>query len=330
MKKIFLLLTFSLFLTSCFSSTNKEDIENAKHDLLSWTSQIESSTNSWLISDDNFENNSSDKISINYLTQEKFLEIDNFSISDFEDLEQEITWKTLENVDKIIVSFSNSSSKFKDSSFELKKFKSGDEKFLYRAFKKYESLDYWENIYTFEAHSWGKISKLEYKVILDKVDDKEEKEIKEPISLDKLPSSSVFWNPVSIWNWKVTYSDIKWLEIEQIWEVDLVNSESSVTEFLKNKLKNLFYWNTKRNISWDKWLSFFVVRIEKDKYFYEKHYYTWNFYWILSLETWDFTAEWTIEEKAKSLSELSISLKEKNSSFPTEKIANLLFQDILK
>lgn len=337
MKKKLLLLSF-LFLASCFSWVSEKNLDDAKKDLLennSWNLEknIENFS-SWNL--ENLENISEnplnkniENISSKYLTEEKFIEIDDFSISDFSDLEQEVTWKTLVEVDKIKVSFSNSSSSFKDDSFELKKFKAWDKNFMFRAFKKYENLDFGENIFIIEATSWEKISKLEYRVKIEKTEENEEK-ISELISIWDLPSSATFWNPIDLWNWKITYSDVKWLEIEQIWENILENSDSSVTDFLKNKLKNLFYWNTKRVISWEKWLSFFVVRIEKEKYFYEKHYYTWKLYWILSLEEWEFKAEWTIEEKANILKELNISLKEKNQNFPMEKIANILFQNLTR
>lgn len=332
MKKI-LLVTFLLFsLSSCFNTTSKEDLNKTKDNLLNWNSTwiLESKT-SWtwdLDSSDKGENKdiSRQDIFVNYLTDEKFIEIDNFSISDFSDLEQEITWKTLTNVDKIIVSFTNPNSKFPKDTFELKKFKSWDKTFLYRAFKKYETLDYGENIYVFEAHSWDKISKLEYRV---NIKNQIETPL-EPISVWELPTSSSFWNPVELWDWKITYSDIKWLELEKLWETNLINDSDSVTNFLKSKYKNIFYWNTKRPISWEDGLSFFVVRVESDKYFYEKHYYFAWYYWILSLEEWDFTAEWTFEEKAKILSELNLSLKEKNDSYPMIKMANLLFQSLKK
>lgn len=328
MKKIFLLIFVSIFLTSCFWDASKQDLEKAKQDLLStdFENIFENDKNIFEKSTKTEENifkieENWNFIEKRYLTENKFLEIDNFSISDFSDLEQEITWKTLVNVEKIIVKFSNSNSSFPDDSFELKKFKSWDEKFLYRAFKKYETFDYWKNIYVFEAYSGGEVSRLEYVVNLEKPEEKQ-------VEIWELPTSSTFWHPVELWNWKVTYSDVKWLEIENVWEINLENSESSITEFIKSKYKNIFYWNTKRNISGEKWLSFFVVRVENNRYFYEKHYYISGLYWVLSLEEWEFNAEWTIEEKAKILSELNLTLREKNSSFEMEKIANLLFQSL--
>ena len=209
---------------------------------------------------------------------------------------------------------------------------------MYRAFKKYETLDYWENIYVIEAYSGDKVSKLQLKVNLpteeqinkEAKDLDKEKQASEPISTKDLPTSSIFWTPKELWNWKITYSDVKWLEVEKIWSADLTNDTDSVTKFLNSRLKSLFYWNSKRPISGEDWISFFVVRIEGDKYFYEKHYYIWWYYWVLSLLQWDFKNEWTMEEKTKTLSELNTSLREKNSSFPMVKIADTLFQSFKK
>lgn len=330
MKKIFLVIFLTVFLSSCFSSKTEEDLTKVKEELLS-TWKIDSN----ILNEINLENKDSsaeekfeekNSISIKYLTDEKFLEIDDFSINDFKDLEQEITWKTLTKVDKIKVYFSNPTSSFPNDIFELKKFKAWDKTFLYRAFKKYETLDYGENIFIFEAYSWEKISKLEYIVTIEK----ENFEIaKNPILIQDLPVSSVYGNPVELWNWKITYSDIKWLEIENLW-ITLNNSEDSVTNFLKEKYKNIFYWNTKRTILGESGVSFFVVRVVWNKYFYEKHYSIEGFYWILSLEQWDFIGNWTLDEKLKTLWELNLSLREKNKSFSTVKIADLLFQSLKK
>lgn len=358
MKKIFIITTLIFALTSCLNSTNTQDLDKAKSDLLHWTSSTNTGTtaSTWSTTDSSSTGTTStwtsstgtlsetDKkeetknpIETKYLTDEKFIELDSLNISDFASMEKEITWKTTENVDKIIVSFSNPTSKFPSDTFQLKKFKAWDKTFLYRAFQKYETLDYGENTYTFEAYSWTKVSKLELKVNIEKKDEKkdwdkkeDDKKTTEPIQTWKLPTSSVFWNPVEIGNGKVTYSDIKWLEIENIWEKWPTNSSDSVTEFMNSKYKSIFYWNTKRPVVWDKWVSYFVVRVEWNKYLYEKHYYVWEYYWVLSLEQGDFNATWTVEEKAKALSELNTTLREKNATFSKVKIANILFESLWK
>lgn len=347
MKKIFIL--FAIFLSSC-SSAKDSDIEKAKNDALNWVvdSTIETwmNSNSWILQEEIVE--SWDKnISYKYLTEEKFIRVDKLDLEDFSSMKKEITWITLEKVDKIDISYENIAS-WKKSKFTLSKFKSWDETFMFRAFKEYNTLDFWENIYVISAYSWEKISKLELKIFLEKILEEENNEektetsswntekiekveiIKEPIKSSELPVWAVFWNPVEIWNWKVTYSDIKWLELEKISTDSLKNDESAVTNFLSSKYRNIFYWNTKRPISWENWVSYFVVRVEGNNYFYEKHYYNWEYYGVVSLEKWDFDSSLPLEEKTKVLSELNSSLREKNNSFPMVKISDSLFTSFKK
>ncbi|MBB1564699.1 hypothetical protein HG430_001500 [Candidatus Gracilibacteria bacterium] len=358
MKKIFIITTLIFALTSCLNSTNTQDLDKAKSDLLHGTSSTNTGTtastgsttdssstgttstgtsSTGTLSETDKKEETKNPIETKYLTDEKFIELDSLNISDFASMEKEITGKTTENVDKIIVSFSNPTSKFPSDTFQLKKFKAGDKTFLYRAFQKYETLDYGENTYTFEAYSGTKVSKLELKVNIEKKDEKkdgdkkeDDKKTTEPIQTGKLPTSSVFGNPVEIGNGKVTYSDIKGLEIENIGEKGPTNSSDSVTEFMNSKYKSIFYWNTKRPVVGDKGVSYFVVRVEGNKYLYEKHYYVGGYYGVLSLEQGDFNATGTVEEKAKALSELNTTLREKNATFSKVKIANILFESLGK
>lgn len=333
MKKIILLSVFIFALTSCFWWGNKNNLNDAKNDLLSWSStnstnvekNVDSSVSeTWATNE--VKSDSSVKISSKYLTVEKFLEIDDFSAEEFSDLKQEITWKVLENVDKIDISYSNIDSG-KHEDFSLKKFKSGDKTFMFRAFKEYNTLDYGKNVYQIKASSGDRFSILQYTIVLDNPETSAKATKNEILDISALPTSSVFWNPNELWNGKVTYSDIKGLELEKVGKIDLKNDETSVTDFLKTKYKNIFYWNTKRILAnHEDALSFFVVRVEWKKYFYEKHYYTWKYYATLSLEEGDFTAEWNISEKAEALSELNKTLREKNNTYTMIKIADILFQ----
>lgn len=337
MKKILILFVLIFSLSSCFWSTSNQDIEKAKNDALNWIVD-NNLKETWKIENDDLKENDNkleeDKktnyIEIKNIGSEKFIEIDNFDVSNISNLEKEVTWKTLVHVDKIQVSYTNLTTWAKDD-FELKKFKSWDKEFLFRAFKKYDTLDYWENIFIVSAYSWESVSKTELKIFLqnNNSEDISKIENKEIVVWD-LPVSAIYWNPVEIWNGKYTYSDVKWLEFENIWDVSLSNDTDSITNFLSSKYKNIFYWNTKRPISGDKWLSFFVVRVSWDKYFYEKHYYVSPYYWVLSLEEWDFTSEWDILEKTKKLSELNLTLKEKNNSYQMVKISDILFQSFKK
>ncbi len=329
MKKYIILFVLIFLLSSCFwKDTTNEDMQDLKKEILNWKEDLKTDDKpnlDWQNSFSGWEEERQEKnnLSKNYLTEEKFIEFDDLQISNFEDLEEEITWKTLWKVDKIIVKFSNSSSSFPDDSFQLKKFKGGDEKFLYRAFKKYETIDYGENTYVFEAYSWEKVSKLELKVNIFK-------EKKEPVSMENLPESSNFWSPREIWNWKVTYTDIKWLEIENVWNIDLKLDSDSITNYLEEKLDSWFFWNTSRYIFDKNWVSFYVVskNKEEDSYTYSKHYYNWDsLYGILELEKWELKIEeW--KDIWEVLKEKNLELKEKNDDFSITKISDNLFKKI--
>lgn len=325
---ILLLLIFSL--SSCFKS-NEEDISKVKQELLnnekSLEEQFEENIAKYEEIEQELEEQKEEKFIINYLWENKFIEIDDLTNKDLSKLELEITWKTLVNVDKIVVNFSNSWSTFPVDEYTLKTFKAWDKTFLYRAFKKYETLDYWKNTYMIEAYSWNEVSKIEIIVnIIDETkkttdisNDKEDK----ILDISLLPTGDYYWNPVSLWNWKVTYSDIKWLSIEQISWTGITLDSDSINSFLASKYKSWFFWNTLRPISWQDWVSFYVVRLDGEKYYYEKHYYTpsW-FYWVLELESWTWVDVSTISDK-------NTELKDKNETFVIITIADMLFKKIL-
>ncbi len=332
----YIVLFFMLIsLSSCFwNKPDEKTLSDLKGELLAWEQEndkdnsSDSQTSSWWeVGEgelwDNEENEEKNTLEKKYLTEEKFIEFDDLEISDFEDLEEEITWKTIWKVDKIIVKFSNPSSNFPDDSFELKKFKSGDEKFLYRAFKKYETIDFWENTYVFEAYSGDEVSKLELKVSVF-----EEK--KEPVSMENLPEDSIFWSPREIWDGKITYTDIKWLEIENVWNIDLKLDSDSITKYLQEKLDSWFYWNTSRYIKNESWVSFYVIAKDKweNSYTYSKHYYNWDsLYGVLELEKWELDLEewgdiWEV------LKQKNLELKAKNDDFTITAISDTLFKKL--
>lgn len=321
---IFILFFLSLSLTSCFWWN--DDVTKAKQELLNQDNSIEETFEENIAKYEEAEKDQKEKIVINYLTESKFIELDSIDENDLTSLELEITWKTLVNVDKINVTFSNNTSKFPVDNYALKTFKSWDENFLYRAFKKYETLDYGENKYIIEAYSWAEISKIELIINVEK--DKESSEnideeiVTEQVSLNTLPVGWDFWNPVDIWLGKFTYSDIKWLQVEKLINADLSLDSDSVNEFLADRIDWWFFWNSLRPVSWEEWVSFYLIRLEWDKYFYEKHYYTTSwFYWVLVLETWSWIdLNW--------LSEKNTQLKEKNADFTITTISDKLFKKL--
>lgn len=346
---IILLLLLTFVLSSCF--TSQDDVNKAKQNLwiIDWTvndswNNLEDEINkakeklSEVIEhtvDDVKEeivnqierSEEVQKIEIRSISAGQFLELDDLSSKDLLSWEVEITWKTLNNVDKIVVTFKNETSDFPDDEFELKKFSSWDETFLYRAFSRYETLDYGKNIYVFKAFAWDIVTELELTINVTKEEEKEISEktekIYEDIIMWELPSNEKFGTPTELWNGKISYSDLNWLEIKR--DVRPKLSCETVTSTLADSISGYFYWNTCRPVLNDEWISFFVVRLDWDNYIYEKHYYlsyTW-LYWIQELETWTWVTKVNIWEK-------NTELKKINDNFGILEITDELFKEILK
>jgi len=338
-------------LSSCFQ--NNEAVNNAKKDL-------------WIINDSNQEKNiiekkeannitinkqtdtplvkeekiikKQEKFIIKSLTMNNFIELDDLKTKTFPDWEIEITWKTLLNVDKIVVSFINKTSSFPIDNYTLKQFKSGDKTFTYRAFSRYQTLDYGENEYIFTAYSWKDISKLSLIINIDKqwkdTKIKENNVNNDKISYEKkkiwgdnnfkylnFPKSNSFWEMISTWNNSFTYSKIDNLSVEKKY-VSNINCQN-ITESLKNTINSWFYWNTCRNIIKDKWIKFNIIRLQWDKYFYERHYIDYNnsLYGIFLIETWTGVTSDSIKVKNDEL---------KAKDFTSIKLVDNLFYEIVR
>ncbi|MDD3145539.1 MAG: hypothetical protein PHV23_05520 [Candidatus Gracilibacteria bacterium] len=330
---VFLLISMMFFLSSCFSST--ENIDKAKQDLLNGSGVVEEDyTSEEITKYDELEKdqkeNIEEKIVINTLTTDQFIELDSLENKDLLSLEVEITGKTTTNVDKIIVNFSNTGSSFKEDNYTLKTFKPGDKTFLYRAFLKYETLDYGRNVYLIEAFSGEKVSKTELIINVNKeVVNSDKSSEKEPVASEKvdtssLPTSQYFGNPVELGDSKITYSDIKGLQIEKLSGTGVTLDSDSVNNFLSDRIDGWFFWNSLRPIKDNEGVSFFVVRLDGDNYIYEKHYFSPSgYYGVLQLEK-------GVGADISNLSEKNTELKLKNDTYQTVTIADMLFKELLK
>ena len=328
MKKLIILI-LSLFLISCFWSPKEEDIESAKKDLLWDSYQKQEDTikddvdaSSWSQDDssnDELKNTKNDDdlskdsyYDIEYLTDNKFIDLYDLSWKDLDSFEVEINWETLTNVDKIEVSFSNEASDYPDDLwYELKTFKSWDKTFKYRASSNFRVYDFWKNEYIFKAYFWNEVSELKLTIFrkydLDEnlwLDISYEKKLfwKQD---DKLylsfPKGSNFWDPVFISETELTYSGINDLKIVK--ENNSMLKCEQLTDFLLERY-SWYYWNTCRDIIKDNWISFYVLSLVGDTYVYEKHYVdlVHELYWKVVLEKWDFIVE-DDENKSKILEE---------------------------
>ncbi len=333
-----------LLLSSCFGWNNQDEVEKAKQEM--WITEqtgsmdedtggnIDEETASGsdyeLYNSTNNEELAKNKVEINTVTEDQFIELDDLSDEDFSDWEFELKWTTTEKVDKIIIKYENADSEYPKDVFTLKQFKAGDKTFVYRAFSRYQTFDYGKNVYTIEAYSWDKLSKTELvinynkdKSDKEKTEDSEKKEVVQDLSVDTLPKNTKYGNPTKLWSGKIWYSDIKWLEIKKTSITDLTCA--NLTDVYTSEVGGYFFWNTCRPLWTDNWISFFIIRLEWDKYYYEKHYYladTWT-YWVQELESWEWVSRDTLEAK-------NTELKVKNAEYQIIKITDGLFNDLMK
>lgn len=329
MKKIIYLISFSFLLTSCFWWPDQSKIEEAKNQLLD-TGSITNNVSTWsefltwTIWEDVKNTEEFKNYSIQYTTGDKFIELDSLEWNDFDLSPIEITWKTLDKVDKIVVNFSNKDSTFPTDSYNLKQFKSWSETFKYNASPKNKVLDYGENVYEFEAYSQNKVSKL--KLIINIKKDSEFQTSTWTISeinISDLPTWPDFWNPISIWTDKFWYSDLKWLELSKSTISNL--SCDTLNDYLLQNIDTYYYWNTCRDIVKWKWITFYITKLNWKNYIYQKYYVTNNWLvWVYDLERWewnDFTKD-LIKDK-------NDELKLKNADFEVTKIIDSLFVKIV-
>ncbi len=347
MRKIIISIFLLLALTSCLGDSR--EVIDAKKDL--WI--IEKTNED--IQNDRVNNDLSEdpRISIVHIYGERLLELDNLKYTDFKDGHAKISGKTLWFVEEIQVDFSNETSEYPNDSFVLKKFKSWDDTFTYNANSKFKVLDFGLNKYTFTATANWKKSILELQVLVSANDDEflkwktkqennnfeREEETKtteliwteDDLVFAELPEWWEFGSVVKLWEKSFTYSDIKWLEIKKeifrniSCDINEDTGKYFVTEFLGERLNSFYYWNTCRDLIKDKGVSFYVLRLDWDKYFYEKYYIdlvNW-FIWTYELETWTWITRENISEKNKEL-------REKNREFETTEIVDNLFKKIIK
>lgn len=343
---------------------NKGKIEKAKKDM--WAIE-----QSWEINKDKIEEKTEEKspketivenqkevsnYSVKELDNKKFIELDDLT-KKVEESKWKITisWKVLnDQVDKIIISFKNSSSDFPNDKYELQNFKKWNPTFEYNADAKlFRNLDYWLNIYTIESYVWTEVSKidLEINIVDNSWNDTEYKNdvLSDKITYDKkligswdnsiyigLPESDLFWKPLSIDWWKITYSNIEWLEINkddfdktELTSDNIWNSEK--TWYLNKNVDSYVYWNTFREIDYsnkDSWVSFYVLRKDWDKYIYEKYYFDFNhsLKWVLKIKEFDKKTDDIFNEMSK----LNNELKTKNEDFEVVKTTDKLFKEIVR
>ncbi len=384
MKKIILSFLFIFLVSSCSIWTNN-DISIAKKELI-WKQKI--SLNTWNLSenknilkkDDNIPKLSKNDIltwtevknsnviskskisniasyKIEKLTGDQFIKLDNLD-SKMKNIISwiEITWKTLWNVDKIVVTFENKTSGYPIDVYTLWQFKPWSKTFIYRAKPEFKVLDYGENDYTFEAYMWDKISKLKLIINIPEKIDSSKKDIKEAdnnldegISYEKkiiwnwswsvylsFPKSPIFWDPLNVWTDMITYSNIDNLNIKRVNISSWIVNCNNMTDYLKENIWWWFYWNKCRDIIKWKWISVYVLLLKWDKYVYKKIYFDYN-HWLVG----DYIVKKDIkadkENISSDISKINSQLKLTNKdstityqNYPELKVVDKLFYEIVR
>lgn len=333
MKKLTLLIIL-LSLTSCFWPSN-EEIQKAKNDIFN---------NSWSTTSNSGWENTLNKIKqnkifeksyfkINHLTWDNFIDIKKIDLEKIKD-KFDLKWVVNNpDIEKIKVYFKNENSKFPTDEYILKTYKKWNKDFLYRAYKTYNVLDYWLNIYTIEWYVWDNlVSKVELEVYLE--DKSKIIELKnENFTSSWLTSISFTWDIFEklpkddniYWELKIndnnfTYSNLKniiWFKNNEIYGVNCEN----FAEYLKQNY-TWYYWNTCRPIK--NWLNFTVnvLTLIWDQYKYEKHYISPNnwLYIKVLLDSWSDITQNDLQKKNDEL---------KQKIFDDLKITDKLFDDLI-
>ena len=340
------ILTFSiiLLLSSCFSSNN-ENVDNAKKEF--WIIKEDVKQEDELDINPPFEEDQQEEdqqeedqqsydlptFEVIYDTSNRFIEIDDIFDSEIKLPKIEISWEVLAYVDKIEVSFSNEDSSYPKDNYTLTKFKPWDKTFVYYASSDFEVLDYGRNLYTISAYSWDEVSKVDLIINIPKIlTPPENKEITYEKKLiwdgnDTLymsfPESESFWKVIFTWTDTFTYSNIDNLEVKKVISEKVLCDW--ITEYLTEKLDSSFYWNTCGDIIKDKWISFYVVRLVGDNYFYEKYYIDNDnsLVGVYLIETWT----WVTSENIKEKNDL---LKQVNQDFKAVELVDDLFREIVR
>lgn len=322
MKKIITLIVVAFLITSCGES---KELTDAKDDLLDRAPIVEEDTTNTDTQRQEQTLIEQKNMRIKSLTDTQYLDFDSISDSDMQSGEIVLSWTADREVEKIEVLFSNSDSDFPDDEYTLQTYKKGSTSFKYVASSKNKVLDYWENVYIFRAYVWKEFSETELTIAF-------QEEVLETWTETKLiwdenntllidlPTSSKYGEPMQLGQESFTYTDIKGLEI--IKEILPEVTCETLTDFLGERMNVWYYWNTCRDIVKEKWIKFNVIRLDGEKYIYERHYIDFvnGLYGTYELETGEGVDSDTIADKNTEL---------KDAEFETIDLVDGLIKDIL-
>jgi len=242
---IIFILPFLLF--SCFWES--EEVKKAKEEIFNNSTNKETATTNNINS--TMDPNKS-YFELYYETFDKFIDLE--LIKNVENITDtlDINWiVTNQNIDKITVSFSNQTSSFpEDKDYKLTTFKKWNKSFLYRAYTKYQVLDYWLNQYIINAYIWDKIvSTLKLNLYIAK---------KEILNNINQTQNIIYTGSVD---------DFNIINDESVLNINCEN----IDDFLSSKY-TWYYWNTCRPLKVDESIYVNVLSLHWDNYKYERLY----------------------------------------------------------
>jgi hypothetical protein len=231
-------------------------------------------------------------VSIEYLDEKTYIILDSLSEKSINTEEVSVTGKTQSwGIDSIDVQYNWGIIQ------KIKTYNPKESHFTYVASARQKSLDFWKNEYVFTAHLGKDTSQVKMVIMLPW-------ESKTMTFVSWLQDISASGSVTQTSTGKIEdpktvpasqiHSLIEWLTISAPILSSLDCSQTDkITEFLLDRY-TWAYWNTCRDTVKEKWISFYVLRLEGDSYMYEKHYYDFvvGRYWIFSLEH----GEWLTKE----------------------------------
>jgi hypothetical protein len=235
--------------------------------------------------------------------------------------------------------YSNNNSDYPDDDYTLKQFVSGSDKFLYRAYSRYQTFDYWTNDYEIILTSWKEESRIKFTIYYPNPEETSTNEsssewnnsITSKINSDDLPTWSDYGSPIKLGENKITYSDVKWFEAEKHSVLSVTCWSDFITKTLVQKTWSWSWWNTCRPSADESYVTYYALNMKDGEYTYAKHYFSKNYYAIMELQSW--IDEWwntieTVEEKNQWLKNNNNEFKILNDTFEITKITDTLFENI--
>lgn len=277
---------------------------------------------------------------IEILSGNDILTFDDFKESDIWEGWIDLTGKINAHVDSIRVLYTNPDSDYPDDDYLLLQFVAGSDKFLYRAYSQYKTFDFGKNIYTVIMTSGKEESQVQLTInypnpedVISQSTDNNKEVSSDKIDYDTLPTSGEYGSPIKTAENKITYSDLKWFELEKHSVLVADCTADLVTGTIAEKTSSWSWWNTCRPSEDKSYVTYYALNMKDGEYIYAKHYFSNNYYATIELSSWNDESWATLETvtlKNEWLKNKNDELRELNDSFEITQITDTLFENIIK